>query len=167
MPGLTACGQSVLLLEGLGDPLAQFRHHRVVGGDEALVLAAEVLVEGAPGDGRVAGDVGDGCPRVAVLGNRLGEAGDQALALVVGDELARQAVPAGGKAGQLRRILASLLDRGVGGIRGHRATIPVGEIRPSTQLFEGGLDPEIGHHSSAAGGSDCSDAARFAASAPM
>jgi hypothetical protein len=54
-----------------------------------------MLVEGAPGDRRVAGDVGDGCPCVAVFSDRLGEAGDQPLALVVGDELAWQPVPSG------------------------------------------------------------------------
>ena len=82
-PGAHRLRPLVLLVESLADPLAQLRHDRVVSRDEALVLAAEVLVEGAPGDRRVTGDVGDRRPRVAVLGNRLGQAGDQPLALVV------------------------------------------------------------------------------------
>ena len=92
---MTACGQS-RLLEGLCDALSKLGHDGVVGGDEALVLAREVLVKGAPGDRRVASDVGDGRARVTVLGDRLGEAGDQPLALIVGDELAREAVAARG-----------------------------------------------------------------------
>ena len=82
----------LLLVEGVPHPPAQLGHDHVVGRDEALVLAVEVLVEGAPGDRRVAGDVGDRRPRVSVFRYRLGQARDQPLALVVGDELARQAV---------------------------------------------------------------------------
>ena len=105
----------LLLIERLGHPPAQLGHHRVVSRDEALVLALEVLVEGAPGDRRVAGDVGDRRPRVAILRNRLGETRDQALALVVADELAGQAVAPRRQAGQLGGILGRL-DRRVGWI---------------------------------------------------
>jgi len=58
-----------------------------------------VLVEGAAGDGGCAGDVGDRGAGVAVFGDCLGDPGDQPLALIVGDELARQAVPARREAG--------------------------------------------------------------------
>jgi hypothetical protein len=60
----------------------------------------------------MAGDVSDGGAGVAVFGNRLRETCDQALALVPGDELARQAMAARGKAGELRRVLRRI-DRGV------------------------------------------------------
>ena len=120
-PGPDRLRPVLLGLEGVADALAQLLHDRVVGGDEALVLAAEVLVEGAPRDRRVAGDVGDRRAGVAVFGDRLGEAGDQPLALVVDDELARQAVPARGQAGELRRVVVSRLDGGVGGVGGHRS----------------------------------------------
>jgi hypothetical protein len=40
------------------------------------------------------GDVGDRRARVAVLGDRLGDPGDQPLSLVMSDELARQAMSA-------------------------------------------------------------------------
>ena len=76
----------------------------------------------------MAGDVGDRGAGVAVLGDRLGEAGDQPLALVVGDELTRQAVPSRREAGQLGRISSALLDGVSAGFCGHRATIPVGRI---------------------------------------
>ena len=82
------------LVESLRDMVAQLLHHRLVGDYEALVLAREVLVEGAAGDRRGTGDMGDGRSRVAVLRARLREPGDQPLALVVNDELAWQAVAA-------------------------------------------------------------------------
>src|SRR5207253_1174682 len=76
--------------------------------DEALVLAVEVLVEGAPGDGRVAGDVSDRGAGVAVFGDGLGQSRDQALALVAGDELPRQAMPSRRQPSKLRRVLRRL-----------------------------------------------------------
>jgi hypothetical protein len=36
--------------------------------------------------------MGDRRPRVSIFGNRLGQPGDQPLALIMGDELARQTV---------------------------------------------------------------------------
>ena len=75
--------------------------HHLEGGEEALLLALEVLVEDAAGDLRLLGDVGDRHRLVAVLGDRGGEAGDQPLALVVGDLLAAEAVAAGGKGAEL------------------------------------------------------------------
>ena len=112
-PGLDRLRPVLGLLEGGGDPLAQLLHHRLVGGDEALVLAREVLVEGAAGDGGGAGDVGDRRARVAMLGDRLGDPGDQALALVMGDELARQAVAPRRQARQLRRVALGIVRRRV------------------------------------------------------
>ena len=88
---------------GPGLPRPRRRQHRVedvgldhlVGGDEAVLLALEVLVEGAAGDLRRGGDTGDRGRVVAVLGDRLDHAVEQPLALVLGDEDARQAVAAG------------------------------------------------------------------------
>jgi hypothetical protein len=65
----------------------------------------------------VAGDVGDRGAAVAVFGNRLGEPGDQPLALVVDDELPRKPVPARRKAGKLGGVVMGRLDGGVGGIQ--------------------------------------------------
>ena len=64
----------------------------LVGGEEAVLLALEVLVEGAAGDLRRLGDLADRGRVVAVLGDRLDDAVEQPLALVLGDEGARQAV---------------------------------------------------------------------------
>jgi hypothetical protein len=70
----------------------------VVGGEEAGFLVGKVLVEGAAGDRGRFGDVGDGGGVVAALGDGVDQGGDDPLALVLLDELARQAVPAGGQA---------------------------------------------------------------------
>ena len=67
----------------------------LVGGDEAVLLALEVLVEGAAGDLRRRGDLGDRGRVPAVLGDRLDDAVEQPFALVLGDEDSRQAVAAG------------------------------------------------------------------------
>ena len=107
-PGASRVGPVVLGLEGIVDPLAQLLGDRVESRDEALVLAVEVLVEGAPRDRRVAGDVGDRGAAVAFFGDRLGEAGDQSLTLVVDDEVAGQSMPSGREAGELRRVLGRL-----------------------------------------------------------
>ena len=96
------------LLEGAGGDdhcVANVLGHHLVGGEEALFLAGEVLVEGAAGDRGRSGDVGDRGVVVALLGDGVDEGGDDPLALVAGDELARQAVTAGGQA-RARRPLA-------------------------------------------------------------
>ena len=70
----------------------------LVGGEEAGFLVGEVLVEGAPGDRGGLGDVGDGRRVVAALGDGVDQRGDDPLALVLDDELARQPVATGGQA---------------------------------------------------------------------
>lgn len=62
----------------------------LVGGGEAVLLALEVLVEGAAGDLRRGGDRGDRGRVVAVLGDGLDDAVEQPFALVLGDEDARE-----------------------------------------------------------------------------
>jgi hypothetical protein len=70
----------------------------LIGGEEAGFLVGEVLVEGAPRNRGRLGYVGDGGRVVAALGDRVDQGGDDPLALVLDDELARQAVPAGRQA---------------------------------------------------------------------
>jgi hypothetical protein len=69
----------------------------VVGGEKAGLLVGEVLVEGAARDRGRLGDVGDRGRVVAALGDGVDQCGDDPLALVLDDELARQAVAAGGQ----------------------------------------------------------------------
>jgi hypothetical protein len=70
----------------------------VVGGEEAGFLVVKVLVEGAAGDRGGLGDVGDRGRVVAALGDGVDQRRDDPLALILGDELAWQPVPAGGQA---------------------------------------------------------------------
>jgi hypothetical protein len=76
----------------LGGQLADVAGDDLEGGEEALLLALEVRVEDPARDARLLGDVSDRHRLVAVLGNRGGEAGDQPLALIVGDLLAAETV---------------------------------------------------------------------------
>ena len=89
------------LAEGLGGGPhrgADVVGDHLVGGEETGFLVGEVLVEGAAGDRGGLGDVGDRGRVVAALGDRVDQRRDDPLALVLLDELARQAVAAGGQA---------------------------------------------------------------------
>jgi hypothetical protein len=69
----------------------------VVGGEEALLLVGEVLVEAAAGDARAVDHVGDRHARLALLRHRLGHGEQHPAALGLGDHLARRRVAAAGK----------------------------------------------------------------------
>jgi hypothetical protein len=77
----------------------------VEGGEEALLLRVEVAVEGAPRDTGRGGDLGDRRLVVAELRDGGDDAGGEAVPLVLDDEVPRQAVTAGGKAREPRRLL--------------------------------------------------------------
>jgi hypothetical protein len=64
----------------------------LVGGGDAVLLVAEVLVEGVAGDGGPLDDVGYRHRFVAALGGDGGNRGEQALALVTQHLLRRQCV---------------------------------------------------------------------------
>ena len=73
----------------------------VEGGEEALLLGLEELVEVAGGDRGELDDLGDRGGAVAVGGDLVGDRGEQALALGVEDLLAGQAVVAAGQGAEL------------------------------------------------------------------
>jgi hypothetical protein len=79
-------------LDRLADQLVKVLNDDVEGGEEARLLALEVLVEGAERNLGRSGDVGDRRLVVTAFVDDLGEAGDQSLALAVGDLVTREAV---------------------------------------------------------------------------
>ena len=99
----------------LAGGIAEVVRDLVEGREEALFLRVEVAVEGAPRDAGRRRDLGDGRLVVAELGDGGDDPGREAVALVLGDEIARQAMAAGGKARKPRRL---------GGARSPRRTIP-------------------------------------------
>jgi hypothetical protein len=84
-----------VLLAGLPHSAGRLVEATLVGGEEAVLLGGEVLVELEAGDRRPLDDVGDGDGAVAALGDQLDGGVEDALALVVDDDLAAQLVPAG------------------------------------------------------------------------
>src|SRR6185503_4730909 len=89
-----APGEGGLALDGLDDAPEELLDHRVVRGEKRLLLVLEVLVEGPARD---AGDTDDALDRhLAVAGRarHVGHGGEDALALVLRNEAARQAMTA-------------------------------------------------------------------------
>src|SRR5262249_4240142 len=122
-------GPLLVLLNRCGDLLADLLRDEVVGGEEAVLLGLEVLIERAPRDRRGLGDVVAGRLRDAVVRDGDGETCNQALPVVGRDELARETMAAGREARELRRPLG--LGDLVGGLRsfgGHYWTIPSGLV---------------------------------------
>jgi hypothetical protein len=106
---------------GRRDPGDQGAAERLVELEVRVLLAGELLVEGAPRDARAGRDALDGAAGVPVARDALGEGHQDPLALMGGHELAREPVPAGGQlqgAGRRRPALAA--GHG-GGVVGHRA----------------------------------------------
>src|SRR4029077_18314232 len=95
LPGLLGVQQLGEDLLGGGDALVE-------GGEEALLLAREVLVEGDQGDLRRLRDQLDRGLLVAALGGQLGHRQEDSLALVLRDVVARDQVPS---RGELRKPL--------------------------------------------------------------
>ncbi len=83
-----AVGPAALLAPGVERLLARASHDDVVGGQEALLLVREQLVEGSARDAGEADHVRDGRGLVAALGDRLDHAAVEAGALVAGDLVA-------------------------------------------------------------------------------
>ena len=94
-PTRTPWGQSLLpdRRRRLHDAAHRLLDGVVGGGEEAVLLAGEVLVEGVAGDPGPLDDVGDGDRPVALVDGLLGERVDDAGALMANDELAREGVP--------------------------------------------------------------------------
>src|SRR4051794_27273102 len=81
------------LAGGVDDATQRLLDRELRGGEEAVLLGGEVLVEGVAGDAGTADDVGDRDGAVTLLHRLLGEGGDYAGPLVLGDELSRQLMP--------------------------------------------------------------------------
>src|SRR5262249_61603037 len=96
------------LAASLGNPSAQVVEDQVVGGQEALLLGGEVLVEGPTGDAGVGRDVGDRGVGEPAPADRFGQTGGQALALGVDGELPWQALTPTPKTGEPGRLLVTL-----------------------------------------------------------
>ena len=82
---------------GREDPLADPLDRLVVGGEEAVVLALEVLVEVTLGDAGAFADHRNRGPVVATLLQALGKRDMQSFALVLRDELTGKAMAATGQ----------------------------------------------------------------------
>ena len=80
---------------GLLHPARRLGEGGVVGDEEAVLLGGEVLVELEAGGGGALDDVGDGDGPVATLGDQVDGGGEDALALMMDDDLAAQLVAAG------------------------------------------------------------------------
>ena len=93
-------GPGLLGVEQLVEDLRRRLHRLVEGGEEALLLAGELLVEGREGDARRLGDQLDRGLLVAALGDQLRGRQQHPLALVLGDEVARDQVPSRGHLGE-------------------------------------------------------------------
>ena len=84
---------------GIDDRLAEPAEGPLVGGEDAVDLVVEELVEGAPRDPGPVDQVTDRQLGVALLGHRRGGRVEQALALVGDDDVLRQGVRAAGQLG--------------------------------------------------------------------
>ena len=87
--GVDPRGPGVDPAGGVDDAAQGLLDGELRGGEEAVFLGGEVLVEGVAGDPGAAHDVGDGDRAVALVHGLLGERGDDPGALVPSDELAR------------------------------------------------------------------------------
>src|SRR5680860_518366 len=99
--GVYPGGPSVDPAGGVDDALQGLLDRELRGGEEAVFLGGEVLVEGVAGDAGATHDVGHGDRAVALLDRLLRQRRDDAGALVSGDELAWQRMPPGGQSGHL------------------------------------------------------------------
>ena len=84
---MTRAGPAVDLAGGVDDAAQRLLDRELRGGEEAVLLGGEVLVEGVAGDAGAADDVGDGDGAVALLHGLLGQGRDYARPLMLGDEL--------------------------------------------------------------------------------
>src|ERR1044072_3398041 len=103
--GVDAGRPGVGLAGGVDDAAQRFLDRVLGGGEEAVLLGGEVLVEGVAGDAGATHDVGHGNRAVALFDSLLGEGGDDACALVLGDELAWQWVPYRRSSDRLRNTI--------------------------------------------------------------
>ena len=99
--GVDSRRPAVDLAGGVDDPPQGLFDGELRSGEEAVLLGGEVLIEGVAGDARPAHDVGDGDRAVSLLHGLLGEGGDYAGPLVLGDELSWQCVPSRGRSCRL------------------------------------------------------------------
>src|SRR5262249_2919218 len=89
-------GPLVLSRRSIGHQLRYVIVERDPGRREDVLLAGELLIKGPPRDRRGVGYLADRGVRVDVFGGQLGNGRQQPLALVVGEDLGRDAVaPAG------------------------------------------------------------------------
>ncbi len=95
-PGIDPRGPAVDPAGGVDDAAQRLFDGELRGGEETVLLGGEVLVEGVARDPGAAHDVGHGDRAIALLDGLLGEGGDDASALVLGDELTRQRCLPGG-----------------------------------------------------------------------
>jgi hypothetical protein len=82
-------------LAGLPHSAGRLAEATIEGGEKAVLLGGEVLVELEAGDRRPLDDVGDGDGAIAALGDQLDGGVEDALALVMDDDLAAKLMPAG------------------------------------------------------------------------